>query len=304
MKISNNKHLNILDVPNEILLIIFNNLNVVDVLYSLVNVTQRFDQLILEPFYTHSLDMTSMTMKSYFDRIYSIDSQLLDRICQNILPRIHRQVHELIVEQHSMAQVIHTINYPQLLLIITYKFSRRNTSQLFNSFSIDTNIVENNIEIDLSSNEDIQRSVIRKEYGPVHSYVETFSQQNEGRADSYSLPYQFKWFHYLNNSFQVGIFNSVQSLMMTDDLNPLILNNSIGAPTPKSVPSETAKTSVSLTTLIIPDWVHCEICKRREHNGLNNTRLPLGYSHPCGHFICRDCAIHNMNGHNCKYIKN
>ncbi|CAF5151110.1 unnamed protein product, partial [Rotaria magnacalcarata] len=132
MKISNNKHLNILDVPNEILLIIFNNLNVVDVLYSLVNVTQRFDQLILEPFYTHSLDMTSMTMKSYFDRIYSIDSQLLDRICQNILPRIHRQVHELIVEQHSMAQVIHTINYPQLLLIITYKFSRRNTSQLFN----------------------------------------------------------------------------------------------------------------------------------------------------------------------------
>ncbi|CAF4402070.1 unnamed protein product [Rotaria magnacalcarata] len=104
MKISNNKHLNILDVPNEILLMIFSNLNVVDVLYSLVNVTQRFDQLILEPFYTHSLDMTSMTMKSYFDRIYSIDSQLLDRICQNILPRIHRQVHELIVEQHSMAQ--------------------------------------------------------------------------------------------------------------------------------------------------------------------------------------------------------
>ncbi|CAF5094051.1 unnamed protein product [Rotaria magnacalcarata] len=92
--------------------------------------------------------------------------------------------------------------------------------------------------------------------------------------------------------------------LISIDLNPLILNNSIGAPTPKSVPSETAKTSVSLTTLIIPDWVHCEICKRREHNGLNNTRLPLGYSHPCGHFICRDCAIHNMNGHNCKYIKN
>ncbi|CAF5190320.1 unnamed protein product, partial [Rotaria magnacalcarata] len=37
------------------------------------------------------------------------------------------------------------------------------------------------------------------------------------------------------------------------DLNSLILNNSFGAPTPKSVPSETAKTSVSLTTLIIPD---------------------------------------------------
>ncbi|CAF3265772.1 unnamed protein product [Rotaria sp. Silwood2] len=81
-----------------------------------------------------------------------------------------------------------------------------------------------------------------------------------------------------------------------------MLNNSIGAPTPKSVSSETTKTSLSETNLIIPEWVHCEICKRREHNGSNNTRLPLGYCHPCGHIICRDCAMHNMNGHNCKYI--
>jgi hypothetical protein len=105
---------NILDLPNEILLIIFKKLNTVDVLYSLVNVTQRFDQLILNPLYIHSLDMTSMKMKSYYDRIYSIDNQLLDKICKNILPRIHYQVNELIVEQHSMEHVIHTINYPQL----------------------------------------------------------------------------------------------------------------------------------------------------------------------------------------------
>ena len=87
MNTSNNKHLNILDLANEILLIIFNKLNMVDVLYSLVNVTQRFDQLILDPLYIHSLDMTSMKMKSFFDRTYSIDNQVLDRICQNILPQ-------------------------------------------------------------------------------------------------------------------------------------------------------------------------------------------------------------------------
>ncbi|CAF2022172.1 unnamed protein product [Rotaria magnacalcarata] len=91
MNISNNEHLNILDLPNEILLIIFNKLNMVDVLYSLVNVTQRFDQLIIDPLYICCLDMTSMTMKSYYDRIYSIDNQFLDRICKNILPRIHHQ---------------------------------------------------------------------------------------------------------------------------------------------------------------------------------------------------------------------
>ncbi|CAF3294041.1 unnamed protein product [Rotaria sp. Silwood2] len=354
----------------------------VDVLYSFVNVTQRFDQLILNPLYIHSLDMTSMTMKSYLDRIYSIHNQLLDRICQNILPRIHHQVNELIVEQHSMEHVVHTINYPQLyslslidfqeeillnylidnmtlrkLLteqitclkidvkdnttapplpenlstifalilslckglielnfcrfyhrssICTFELSSTNCKsstltvlkisvksfddclylldgrlnclstliiyveeiaytlgtidntkelpklkyfsltsyprivfydnliipllrrminleelilflsiiradknyidgvQLYDdilvymprlnkfTFCIDTTIVENNIEIGLSSNEDIQRSFIRKEYGPVYSHVETFSKQNKRRGDSYSLPYHFK----------------------------------------------------------------------------------------------------------------
>jgi hypothetical protein len=114
MNISNKNHLHILDLPNEILFIIFNKLNMVDVLYSLVNVTPRFDQLVLDPLYVHNLDMTSMTMKSYFDLIYSIDNQVLDRICKNILPRIHHQVKELIVEQDSIERVLHTINYPQL----------------------------------------------------------------------------------------------------------------------------------------------------------------------------------------------
>jgi hypothetical protein len=78
-----------------------------------------------------------------------------------------------------------------------------------------------------------------------------------------------------------------------------MLNNSIGAPTPKIIPSET-KTPVPI---IIPEWVHCEICKRREHNGTNNTRLTLAYCHPCGHMICRDCAMQTTNGsNNCKYI--
>ncbi|CAF2931502.1 unnamed protein product [Rotaria sp. Silwood2] len=86
----------------------------VDVLYSLVDVTQRFDQLVLDPVYICNLDMTSMTMKSFYNCIYSMDNQVLDRICKNILPRIHHQVNELIVDQHSMERVLLTINYSQL----------------------------------------------------------------------------------------------------------------------------------------------------------------------------------------------
>jgi len=86
----------------------------VDVLYSLVGVHKRLDQLVLDPLYIRNLDMTSMTMKSYNDRIYSIDDQVLSKICKNILPRIHQQVNELIVEQHSMERVLHIVSYSPL----------------------------------------------------------------------------------------------------------------------------------------------------------------------------------------------
>jgi hypothetical protein len=92
---------------------IFNKLNMVDVLYSLVDVTQRFDQLVLDPFYMRNLDMTCMTMKSFYDRSYSIDEQFFSKICENILPRIHHPINELIVEQHSIERVLYTINYSQ-----------------------------------------------------------------------------------------------------------------------------------------------------------------------------------------------
>jgi hypothetical protein len=97
------------------------------------------------------------------------------------------------------------------------------------AFSIDTCVIKKNIGIALSSNEDIQRSFIAKEYGPVGTHVETFSGENKsrghiyslphkfnGRCHIYSLPYQFKTFHYLSNSFQGGMFDNVQSLMMTN----------------------------------------------------------------------------------------
>ncbi|CAF1036506.1 unnamed protein product [Rotaria sordida] len=86
----------------------------VDVLYSLVDVNQRFDKLLLDPLYIRNLDMTSMTMKSCFDLVYSIENKVLSRISKNILPRIHHQVNELTLEQDSMEHILHRIHYPRL----------------------------------------------------------------------------------------------------------------------------------------------------------------------------------------------
>ena len=114
MNTSNNNNLNILDLPNEILLIIFNKLNTIDALYSLVDVNERFDQLVLGSLDIRNLDMTSMTMKSYYDRTFSINNCILDRICEKSLPQIYHRLTKLTVEQDSMERILLPVNCPQL----------------------------------------------------------------------------------------------------------------------------------------------------------------------------------------------
>ena len=108
------KEKNLLDLPNEILLIIMKKLNMVDVLYSLVDVNQRLNQLVFNPSYIGIVDLTCLNEDLFLDRIYSIDSYVDKRVCQNVLPRINDQVNELIIDQHSIESVLHTTDYPQL----------------------------------------------------------------------------------------------------------------------------------------------------------------------------------------------
>jgi hypothetical protein len=111
MDTSSYDHMNILDLPNEMLLTISNKLNMIDVLYSLVDVNERFDRLVLDPLYIHHLDMT---IKPWLGCVFSINKQVLDRICEKVLPRIYHQVNQVSVEPHSIQRILHTVNYPQL----------------------------------------------------------------------------------------------------------------------------------------------------------------------------------------------
>ncbi|CAF1423164.1 unnamed protein product [Rotaria sordida] len=97
-------------------------------------------------------------------------------------------------------------------------------------FSINTSVILKNIDIDFSSNEYIQRSFIGKGYGQVGSYVfpksinivrrflayPELNIRGGGRSHIFSLPYSFKYFLDLNNSFQGGMFDNVQYLKMND----------------------------------------------------------------------------------------
>ncbi len=83
--------------------------------------------------------------------------------------------------------------------------------------SIDTCVVNTNVKIDLPSNEDIQHSFIGRRYGQVGSDVHSIAiKKGISRCHIYSLPYQFKHFDYLNNSFKGGLFDKVRSLLMLD----------------------------------------------------------------------------------------
>jgi hypothetical protein len=118
----NNDDLNILDLPDEILFIIFKKLNTTDVLHSLVDVNQQFDRLALDSLYIRDLDMTDiMTINSLYDQT-SIDTQILSKICSKILPRIHLKVHKLTIEQYSMKHILLAANYPQLYSLSLINF--------------------------------------------------------------------------------------------------------------------------------------------------------------------------------------
>ncbi|CAF1108029.1 unnamed protein product [Adineta steineri] len=122
MHISNNNHSNIFNLPNEILFIIINKLNIADASYSLVDVNERFVQLVFDSLYIQKLDITFMTMKSFYQRTFSIHEQVLSNLCENILLKIHDQVKQLTIEQHSMKRIL-THNYSQLysLSLVNFK---------------------------------------------------------------------------------------------------------------------------------------------------------------------------------------
>ncbi len=118
----NNNHFNIIDLPDEVLLIILKKLNTIDLLHSLVDVNRRFDRLVFDSLYILDLDMTDiMTINSLYDQT-SIDPQILPRICEKILPWIHHQIQKLTSEQYSLKQILLAANYPQLYSLSLINF--------------------------------------------------------------------------------------------------------------------------------------------------------------------------------------
>jgi len=95
----------------------------IDVLYSLAGVNQRFQRLALDSLYIHDLNMVNIgIINSLYDPTSSVDTQVLSRVCEKILLRIHHQIQKLTVEEFSMKQVLHVSKYPQLYSLSLINF--------------------------------------------------------------------------------------------------------------------------------------------------------------------------------------
>ena len=84
------------------------------------------------------------------------------------------------------------------------------------TFNIKTRVSNEDITLELQSNEDIQRSFIKSCYQQVVSYVGTVSTKTEGTCHIYSFPFAFDSFYYLNNAYQGGMLDQVRYLTMAD----------------------------------------------------------------------------------------
>jgi hypothetical protein len=115
MNTLNNNDVNVPNLPDEVLIIIFSKLRMIKTLYSLVNVDQRFDRLVLERFYVCHLDLTIPSFLNH-------NSSLNNRIRTQILPQIHHKVTKHTVEPRSMKCILNTIDYSVLTSLSIVNF--------------------------------------------------------------------------------------------------------------------------------------------------------------------------------------
>jgi hypothetical protein len=124
-------NVNLLDLPNEILLTIFKILNNIDILYSLFDIdNQRLDLILQEKTFTTSLNFVLTTSRYCAS---SIADSIIDRFCISILPKINYDIKSLTLESKSVERILRAADYPNLTELKLYNVNNHIISQYFTS---------------------------------------------------------------------------------------------------------------------------------------------------------------------------
>jgi hypothetical protein len=126
------------DLPDEILLIIFQKLNNIELLYSLMDVNPRLDNILNESIFTNRLSFVRFLPSYLVVRksillfcIYPLFDRILDRFCVHILPKVHEKVKWFDLDSSSIEPILLAANYPNLCGISLFNIKPGRLFQLF-----------------------------------------------------------------------------------------------------------------------------------------------------------------------------
>ena len=97
-------------LPDELLLIILRQPDNVDVLYSLMGLNTRLDQIIRDPCFTTEISFVESNKEKSTQEV----DIFIDRFCLDILPRIHHRIRWLEVPSTSMERILLAADYPNI----------------------------------------------------------------------------------------------------------------------------------------------------------------------------------------------
>ncbi|CAF4431217.1 unnamed protein product, partial [Rotaria magnacalcarata] len=115
------------DLPDEILMIIFQKLENIDVLYSLWGINTRFDKILHDPIFTSSLTLLQCPSNCF---ICPLPDKILDRFCLQISSQIRLKIKWLDIEASSMEQILAT-EYSNLCGLGIYNITENVAIRLF-----------------------------------------------------------------------------------------------------------------------------------------------------------------------------
>ncbi|CAF1325904.1 unnamed protein product [Rotaria sordida] len=130
------------DLPDEILMIIFKKLDNVEVLYSLMHVNKRINKLVHDSIFTSGLHLLRYLCSGY---IYPLSDSILNRFCSKILPEIGHKIRWLSLESLSVERILLSTNYPNLFGLSLYNIELETALRLLIGESSLTHIFKNQI---------------------------------------------------------------------------------------------------------------------------------------------------------------
>ncbi|CAF1083478.1 unnamed protein product [Rotaria sordida] len=115
------------DLPDEILMIIFKKLENIDVLYSLWGINTRFGKILHDSICTSSLTLLQCLSNCFCP----LPDTILDRFCLQILSQIRLKIKWLDIESSSMERILLAAEYSNLCGLGIYNITEDVAIRLF-----------------------------------------------------------------------------------------------------------------------------------------------------------------------------